>query len=123
MIFYDRCVSRTHSSAAIFPEFPGAMHLYISDLFCEEIQRNDRRIFESVEELRSREYQKYACFLVTCDNRDFQAAVENHPAYGVTVHLIVGKNVSHVSYENGLRKMEEIAAKIRVKLAEISYKS
>lgn len=122
VIFYDRCVSKTHILHAIIPEFPDALHFYIGGLFSETIQRNDRKIFEAVEELRRSKYSKYICFLVTCDNHDFQTAVESHPAYGNTLHLIVGENVSNVSYENGLRKMKEIAGKIRMKLIEISDK-
>lgn len=119
VIFYDRCVSRTHIVNAIIPEFPDALHFHVSGLFPEKIQRNDRRIFESVEELRRSKYPEYICFLVTCDKKDFADAVSDHPAYGNTVHLIVGDGVSNVSYENGLRKTREIVKKIREKLFQI----
>lgn len=119
VIFYDRCVSKSHIVDAIIPEFSDALHLHISGLFPEIIQRNDRKVFEEVVRLKRSKYSDHICILVTCDNNDFESAVRNHPAYGNEIHLIIGENVSNVSYENGLRKMREIAEKIRAKLAEI----
>ncbi|KKU06361.1 MAG: hypothetical protein UX07_C0002G0013 [Parcubacteria group bacterium GW2011_GWA2_45_30] len=123
VIFYDRCVSRTHLKYAVIPIFPNAKHIYVSDLFSEEIQRDDRKLFEAVDDLWQKQYSGYICFFVTCDNDDFEDAVKSHPAYNNTIHFVLGENVSRVSFENGLRKTQEIAEKIRVKLAEISDKA
>lgn len=101
VVFYDCCLPKRQFGKVLPRVVQFADHIFVRDIFPEEICRSDYKVFSEVAKEWEAQYRGRICFLITWD-RNFIKQVQRHPLYekGVFILRIEPSNSSRMNWQS-----------------------
>lgn len=106
VIFYDCCIPQAPFKNFVLPVLLFADHVFVRKIFPEPVCRKDDELFACIIREWQAHYPGRMCFVVTCDQNDFEEKTKHHWAYGKAARVMyLGPCNSKISNQLAARNL------------------